>query len=188
MSDLPPGDRRPDLADGIDRLADKVEGLTAAVPPDRPGLVDGLDRLADKVSGLIVAVHEESRVRGEEIDRTRDQIAAVERVDRRSRRTVGALAAFALVGALASAGVWTRSAVITCQNGNGSRVAVREAFDEYTEALAAAPPVNPRTPEEQARRDAALVVFRADIERRLAPLEPRACSLQDALFPAKSKG
>ncbi len=118
MSDLPPlPSDQPNLASGLDKLADKVEALTAAVPPvDRPELVDGLDRLADKVEGLTAAVQDEARVRSSEIARTRDQVAAVEQAERRSRRAVGALAVVALLVALTLAGVWARSAVVACEN------------------------------------------------------------------------
>lgn len=156
--------------------------------PDHPDYTAGLERLADQVGVLTDAVDRESRVRADQHDATNRQLDAIEQVDRRFRRVFALVALVALVGALATTGVWARNAVVTCQNTNVARSAIREAFGSYTDALVAVPPEIPLTVEELAARETRVANFRADVDSRLMSLEPRDCSVRGAMFPRQVQG
>lgn len=59
-----------------------------------------------------------------------------------------------------------------CLTSNDTRAAIRGAFDSYTEALVEAAAANDQ-PAEQAQLDS----FKRLIDRKLAPLAPRDCSV-----------
>ena len=64
-----------------------------------------------------------------------------------------------------------RQAIARQEDACDNRQAIVEAFDFYTDALIGASQRPDRTPEDQARVDASVVKFRADIAERLSPLE-----------------
>lgn len=69
-----------------------------------------------------------------------------------------------------------RRAYELCLSANDSRVAIREAFEAYTDALiAASAQSEERTPDEEARRQRSIAAFRASVEEKLMAIRPRDC-------------
>lgn len=156
--------------------------------PNNSELLRQLERLAEKVGGLTVAVEHERDVRAEQVAAAREHVDAVGRVDRRFRVVFAVLLLLALLGSLAMVGVWARNSVITCQNTNVARSAIRDSFGAYTDALVAVPPEIPLTVDEQAARETRVANFRADVDSRLLSLKPRDCSVRGAMFPRQVEG
>lgn len=153
--------------------------MTNTPPLDGPeGVPDPFDRLDE----LIVSV-----------DALRETLVRERRAHKRSTRVGAAALTVLFVGVVITLFIAVdnrrqndqleelfeakaKADVAQCESTNDARATVRDGFFTFTDALAALPPVTPRTSEEQARFDARVTEFKSLLAAKFVTLTPRDCS------------
>lgn len=109
------------------------------------------------------------------VDGLRGEVKAESRMRRRWIYLVSAVSVvFFVINSVLVIKLWDARAE-DCEQGNASRAAIVQAFDQFVTALAAAAS-QPTDPAAKAQRDAQITTFRHNVNEGLTALAPRDCS------------